>query len=139
MASIDHMYHIDAPVETVYKAITNVEGLQNWWTTGAKGESEVGGTITFPFTDEAMCVMSVHSMENNKALTWKCVEGPADWIGTELSFDLASVSGKTRVRFTHTGWKEQNDFFANCNFSWGKYLQSLRLFCETGTGTPFTD
>lgn len=139
MASIDHMFHIDAPIETIYKALTGIKGLQDWWTTGARGETEVGGQITFPFTDEARCVMNVHSKENNKTLTWKCVGGPNDWIGTELNFELAPVSGKTRVRFSHSGWKEQNEFFANCNFSWGKYLLSLRLLCETGKGTPFAD
>ena len=139
MASIDHMFHIDAPIEKVFRAITSIEGLQTWWTTGASGETQVGGTITFPFADEAMCVMNVHSKENNKTLAWKCVEGPDDWVGTELSFELASVSGKTRVRFTHGGWKQQNDFFANCNFSWGKYLRSLRQLCETGKGAPFVD
>ena len=139
MASIDHMFHIAAPLEKVFKAITSIEGLQNWWTTGAVGDTKVGGQITFPFTDEAQCVMNVHSKENNKTLIWKCIEGPDDWIGTELSFDLAPVSGKIRVRFIHDGWKQQNDFFANCNFAWGKYLQSLRLLCETGKGAPFAD
>ena len=139
MASIEHMYHIDAPVEDVFKAITSIQGLQDWWTTGASGDPEVGGQITFPFTDEAQCVMNVHSKENNHTLIWKCVGGPDDWIGTELSFELTPVSGKTRVRFSHSGWAEQNDFFANCNFSWGKYLLSLRKLCETGTGAPFSD
>ena len=23
------------------------------------------------------------------------------------------------------------------NFNWGYYLQSLKLYCETGMGTPF--
>lgn len=139
MPSIDHMYHIDAPIETVYKAITSIQGLQDWWTTGAAGETEVGGQINFPFTDEAHCVMNIHGKENNKSLTWKCLEGPEDWIGTEIVFELTPVSGKIRVRFSHSGWKEQNDFFANCNFSWGKYLLSLRQLCETGKGSPFED
>ena len=139
MASIDHMYHIDAPIEKIYKAITSIEGLKDWWTKGAVGKSEVGGKITFSFADEAMCVMNVHSKENNKSLSWICVDGPEDWIGTELSFELTPISGKIRVSFTHAGWKEQNDFFANCNFSWGKYLQSLRLLCETGKGAPYSD
>jgi hypothetical protein len=29
------------------------------------------------------------------------------------------------------------DFYANCNFHWGFYLQSLKDFCESGKGKPF--
>jgi hypothetical protein len=29
------------------------------------------------------------------------------------------------------GWR------ARCNFNWGYYLESRRLFAETGTGKPF--
>ena len=29
------------------------------------------------------------------------------------------------------------EFYAHCNFQWGKYLVSLKEYCETGKGFPF--
>jgi len=30
-----------------------------------------------------------------------------------------------------------DDAYGTYNFNWGHYLESLRLLCTTGTGTPF--
>ena len=35
-----------------------------------------------------------------------------------------------RLELTHK-------FCGGANFNWGYYLNSLKLLCETGTGTPF--
>ncbi len=30
-----------------------------------------------------------------------------------------------------------DEVYGTYNFNWGYYLNSLKQFCETGTGTPF--
>jgi hypothetical protein len=42
------------------------------------------------------------------------------------------------LRFTHGAWREMTDFFAACNYNWGFYMRSLKAYCETGKGQPFT-
>ncbi|MBI3259882.1 MAG: SRPBCC domain-containing protein, partial [Ignavibacteriae bacterium] len=54
-----------------------------------------------------------------------------------FTFDLDENDGKTRVRFSHSGWPEQDDFYANCAFSWGRYMESLRQLCQTGRGEAY--
>ncbi|HXB39241.1 MAG TPA: SRPBCC domain-containing protein [Bacteroidia bacterium] len=138
MADIKHLFHISASFEKIYVAISTIQGLASWWTTQTSGKSEVGGMMEFRFGSQFINKMKVIEMKNNKSVLWECVDGPEDWIGTKVSFHLDENEGKTRVRFDHTGWKDANDFYANCNFSWGRFMESLRNLCEKGKGAPFS-
>jgi uncharacterized protein YndB with AHSA1/START domain len=136
MASIKNLFHIDAPRGKVYKAISTIEGLTNWWTTQTSGESKVDGIIQFRF-GEGGPDMKVKELKTDEAVTWECVAGPADWLGNSFTFNLDENDGKTRVRFEQAGWKEANDFYAACSFTWGRYMESLRQYCQKGKGEAF--
>ena len=137
MAAIKHLLHIDAPKEKVYEALTTIHGLSNWWTKQTKGEDTLNGIIEFRFDDLGFNKMKVIEMKPGESVSWECVDGPPDWIGTHVNFYLAENENKTRVKFEHSGWKEANDFYAACSFSWSRYLESLRQFCPTSKGEAF--
>jgi hypothetical protein len=80
--------------------------------------------------------MKVINLDRN-LVEWDCVEANPDWLGTHVKFQLEEQPDKIIVRFTQSGWKETSDFFADCNFNWGRYLVSLKNLCETGKGSPF--
>jgi uncharacterized protein YndB with AHSA1/START domain len=128
---------IDATKEDVFKKLTSVQGLRNWWTIQTSGDAELNGIIDFRFGDRYHIQMKVIKIERNKLVQWQCTNADEDWIGTIVSFDLDVENGKTLLRFTHDKWPTHGDFFAHCNLSWAKYLLSLRLFLETGKGQPF--
>lgn len=136
MASIKNLFHIAAPGEKVYKAISTIDGLSNWWTTQTTGESKVDGIIQFRF-GEGGPDMKVKELKPNESVTWECVAGPEDWLGNIFTFNLDENDGKTRVRFEQSGWKEANDFYAACSFTWGRYMESLRQYCQKGKGEAF--
>ena len=136
MISIKNLFHINAPKEKVYKAISTVEGLSNWWTTETTGESKVDGVIQFRFGGGGPD-MKVMEVKPNESVTWECVSGAEEWKGNIFTFKLDENEGKTRVRVEQTGWKEANDFYASCAFSWGRYMESLRQYCQTGKGEAF--
>ncbi len=136
MASIKHLFHINASKEKVYEALTTINGLSNWWTKQTTGDINVGGIIQFRF-GEFGNDMKVITLKPNETVTWECVDGAPDWIGTTFTFQLDTNDGKTRVRFEQAGWKEANDFYAGCSFSWGRYMESLRQLCQTGKGEAF--
>jgi hypothetical protein len=77
-------------------------------------------------------------MESNpgKNLRWSCVEGPEEWIGTEICFDLSEQDGQTIMIFGHRNWREAVEFMAHCSMKWAVFLLSLRDYVETGTGKP---
>ena len=83
--------------------------------------------------------MRVKGLTPNKAVHWVCEDGDKQWVDTKVSFSLEEKDGKTALRFAHRDWKEATDFYETCNFHWGLFLQSLRLVCETGKGTPYQD
>ena len=49
MATIKHLFHINAPQEKVFEALTTVNGLSNWWTVATSGETKKGGILQFRF------------------------------------------------------------------------------------------
>jgi uncharacterized protein YndB with AHSA1/START domain len=137
MPDIKHLFHISSPRNKVYEAISTIEGLANWWTTQTSGKSEAGDVLEFRFGPQFLNKMKVVELVPDRSVTWECIEANPDWVGTKLSFQLDDNEGKTRVKFLHAGWKEASDFMAHCNFSWGRYMESLRNLCEKGKGSPF--
>ncbi len=137
MYTIKHQLHIDAEIPDVYNAISTISGLSKWWTEQTTGSAELGSCIDFRFGERFFIQMKVIESVENKKIVWQCTEAEPDWIGTILTFDFDRNEGKTLLRFEHDKWPTHGDFFAHCNFSWAKYLTSLRALIETGTGSPF--
>ena len=137
MISIKNLFHINAPKEKVYTAISTIEGLKNWWTITTTGESKVDGIIHFRFGDYGGPDMKVKELVPNESVTWECVSGTNEWLGHTFTFKLDENDGKTRVRFEQAGWKEADDYYASCSFSWGRYMESLRQYCQAGIGQAF--
>ena len=135
--SIKQLFHISASKAEVFKAITSVDGLSQWWTTQTTGGENIGDTLHFHFGDFNGPTMQIKQLVPNEKVVWECIESPHGWVGNILTFNLDENDGKTRVRFTHEGFPEQDDFYAQCSFSWGRYMESLRQLCQTGKGEGF--
>jgi uncharacterized protein YndB with AHSA1/START domain len=139
MAEIRHYLLIDAPPDKVYEAVTTQAGLAAWWTGQTVARPAVDAVIEFRFGERYYNKMRVTALEESHRVEWECLEGDEQWVGTTFVFDLEDREGQTVLRFTHGQWREATDFFASCNYHWGYYLRSLKLYCETGTGTPFRE
>ncbi|GAA4276435.1 SRPBCC family protein [Aquimarina mytili] len=135
--SIKHLFHINASKSKVFEAISSIKGLSNWWTIQTKGNSALGETIQFDFGNVDGPLMKVVKLIPNERIVWECISSQHGWLGHTFVFSLDDNDGKTRVRFSHDGWNEQDDFYAICNFSWGRYMESLRQYCQTGKGEAF--
>lgn len=135
--SIKHLFHIDASPEKVYEAITTINGLQNWWTVETDGDPSLGGLICFRFGEHGGPDMKVTKMKTNSVVKWECVKSDHGWAGHTFRFELDENEGKTRVLFSHNKWEDNGDFFAICSFAWGRYMESLRQWCQTGKGQSF--
>ena len=140
MVDILHRVGIKSSLDEVYKALTTREGLAAWWTNNTQGESKVGGVPKFRFSAGGVEIggfdMKVLELHPAKRVLWQVVDGPADWIGTKVSFDLKQVGDYAIVLFKHQGWKEPVEFMHHCSTKWATYLMSLKSLVETGKGTP---
>jgi len=139
MATIQHIFHIDASFEEVYNAISTIQGIQNWWTTNTSGEEALNGTILVRFGKNGGMDFKVIENSPSKSYKWKTTDGHPEWIDTEIHFELDENDNKVRVTFTHSGWKEATPFMSQCNFSWARYMISLRNYLEKGQGEPYSE
>ena len=159
MPDIRHELLIGAPAEKVYSAITSQEGLSAWWTPDTKVKSELNSVARFAFGPDYFKEMKIAELKPSRQVKWICIAGAGEWIGTSISFELQAGDKKplldshpemkdqvqqqsnadkgTLLIFRHDGWKEYTPMFAECNYTWGRFLRSLKLFCETGKGRPW--
>ncbi len=121
--------------DDVYAALTTLEGLSGWWARDTTGETEVGGVIAFRFGPGGFD-MKVVELVPGKRVLWEVVDGPAEWIGTHVSFELRQEGDFTIVLFEHRGWSEPVEFMYHCSTKWATFLLSLKQLLETGHGAP---
>ena len=121
--------------EKVYEALTTVEGLAGWWTDDTTGNAEVRGVIEFRFPAGGFD-MQVTEQRPSERVAWKVVDGPEEWVGTTVEWDLRQDGGYTIVLFAHRGWTEPVEFMHHCSTKWATYLMSLKSLLETGKGAP---
>ena len=140
MVDILHRVGIKSSVDAVYNALTTRAGLAAWWTENTQGEGQAGGAITFRFSAGGEEIggfdMKVLEAVPGQRVLWQVVDGPAEWIGTRIRFDLTPSGDHAIVRFKHQGWEEPVDFMHHCSTKWAVYLMSLKSLVETGKGTP---
>jgi uncharacterized protein YndB with AHSA1/START domain len=136
---IRHRVAISAPLEDVYRAVATKEGISEWWTRdGVRGGSSEGSELQFFFGHpEPAAVMEVTRLSPAAGVSWSCVDGDSEWVGTKLTFDLTGKDDQTVVLFTHADWRSPSEFMAHCSARWAYFLLSLKSLLETGKGTPF--
>jgi uncharacterized protein YndB with AHSA1/START domain len=140
MVNILHRVGIKASSQEVYKALATREGLAGWWTTSTQGDSSLGGLIKFRFSADGRelggCDVKVLDLRPAERVLWQVIEGPAEWIGTKVSFELKQEGDYSIVLFKHLGWKEPGEFMHHCSTKWAQFLMSLKELVETGKGVP---
>ena len=127
-----------ASPEDTYRALTTVEGLSGWWTQDTQGESDIGDVLQFRF-GAGEFDMKVLELDPAKRVLWEVVDGPEEWIGTNVSWDLKRDGDYTIILFKHQGWKEPVEFMNHCSTKWVIFLMSLKSLLESGKGTPDPD
>jgi uncharacterized protein YndB with AHSA1/START domain len=135
-------YHADltinAPIGSVFAAVSSVEGLSGWWTTDADGSPEPGGELRFTFRD-GVAIMRVEERTQPDLERWTCRghTGQPEWAHTTVTFRLTELNqATTRLEFTHTGLRPQLDCYDHCSAGWSYLMGSLASYAETGTGRP---
>ena len=126
----------DATPEKVYEALTTVDGLAGWWTTDT---SENDGVLQFRFPPVGGFDMEVLEARPAQRVTWKVVDGPEEWVGTTVDWQLRREGDYTVILFGHRGWKEPVEFMNHCSTKWATFLLSLKSLVETGKGSPAPD
>ncbi|MBL0888899.1 SRPBCC family protein [Myceligenerans indicum] len=122
--------------DATYEALTTIDGLAGWWTAATEGSTGIGDVIEFRFPPVGGFDMKVLEARPNDRVVWEVIDGPAEWIGTTISWDLRQDDDFTIVLFRHAGWREPVEFMHHCSTKWAVFLMSLKSMIETGHGAP---
>ena len=141
MVDIIHRVGIKAPVSNVYAALSTVQGVAGWWTQETTGVSKSGGNIDVRFLSPSgkeigSMKMEVMELDPSKKVHWSFTSGPAEWVGTDVIFNLSQDGDYTIVLFGHKNWREAGEFTSHCSMKWATFMLRLKDLVETGTGKP---
>jgi uncharacterized protein YndB with AHSA1/START domain len=140
MFDILHRVGIKTSPDKVYQALATPEGVAGWWTAETTGDKKAGGMIKFRFSEHGRELgvfdSKILDLQPNRRVEWQVVNGPDEWVGTKICFELKQEGDYTIVMFKHAGWKEPVEFMYHCNTKWATFLMSLKSLGETGKGQP---
>ncbi len=135
MPDVLHEVTIAAAPDKVYKALTEQQGLEAWWTTHAVAEAKVGSTVQAHFRDGQIVIkMEVVTLSPAHKVEWMTLQAIPEWRGTQITWELSPAQNGTKVFFGHRGFAPEVGLLP-IN-AWAFYLTSLKEYLETGKGNP---
>ncbi len=142
MAEIIHETTVPGDPGQVRVALTTATGLAGFYTDQVHADPTPDSQVWFGFgpAAETQFRFEVTALTDD-GLQWRCVSGPAEWVGTEVSWRLepdgGAANGGTRVRFEHRGWQSADGELGTCSFVWAQILHRLDRYLATGVADPF--
>jgi uncharacterized protein YndB with AHSA1/START domain len=136
---IRHRVGIVAPVAAVYEALATPQGIAGWWARDVTGDTAVGGKLTVAMKGPDPLVMEILELAPDERVTWRCIQGPDEWVGTTQDFVLHRSDDETTLVFTHAGWREHGEFMHHCSTKWAQFLIGLKAGLEGGRATPYPE
>jgi uncharacterized protein YndB with AHSA1/START domain len=138
---IERYVEIAAPVEAVWKALTDAEELMRWFPLDARVTPGPGGAIWFswgpPYEGESR--IEVWEPKKRLKLTdqWGGHPEMSDRPQVAMDFTLESAEGKTILRLVHSGFGTASDWddeFESTNRGWLHELSGLKHYLEHHPG-----
>lgn len=129
---------LSASPEDVFKALTTSKGIAGWWAKSNKLWEENGEEILSLDFGQVKKRMKVEETNPPSRLTWRVLECTLhEWPGTRISFNIApTLDGSSLLKLEHEGLNPQLECFESCSLGWEYFMASLKLYVETGNGTP---
>jgi hypothetical protein len=130
-------FTVEQTPQAVFAAINDVRG---WWTGGIDGSTEsLGDEFTYRHQDLHRSIQRITESIPGRRVVWHVVDSDlrfvrdhAEWTGTDLTFDIRPVDGRTEVTFTHAGLVAELECFEVCADTWSFYIRDSLQGLITG-------
>jgi len=134
MADIRHAILINAPPEKIRTLCSSAKGFTFWW---AADSVELGkdGSVELGFFSKSTVYRLRPRKTTESEIIWRCESGK-EWEGTDISFRPEPSNGATLLRFAHSNWKKEADYFVLCSTTWGDLMHRLKAAAEGKTPGP---
>jgi uncharacterized protein YndB with AHSA1/START domain len=136
-----HEIVIDAPIEAVWKAISDGEELTRWFVEEASVEPGVGGTITISWGGGEKGESRIEAWEPNRLLRLDHKFGHDKGAAIVSEYTIERRGGKTVLRFVHSGIPDSpdwNGYYDGTDSGWASFFRTLRHYLEHHRGKPRT-
>jgi uncharacterized protein YndB with AHSA1/START domain len=133
--SHDHELEIAAPIEDVWRALTDEEELTRWYVLDAKVEPREGGSYWISWGEGMEGSGRVEVWDPPRRLR---LVGSSDEAVVE-EYMLETRGGKTVLRLVHSGIPNTTDwdaFYDGTKDGWPPFLAALRHYLERHRGKP---
>ncbi|MGL6125993.1 SRPBCC family protein [Chryseobacterium artocarpi] len=145
MDNYTNIIEVKTKADKAYKALTREIPL--WWTDMFEGSSaEVDHVFTIRFGENIHKTMRVEETVIDSKVIWYVedslialpeLKNQTEWIGTTIVWEIEKRENTTLLHLTHIGLKPSVECYEICSNGWLQFLSSLKLFLETGKGTPY--
>jgi len=131
---------IESKPERVIEALDTEAGIKGWWTDDASVPGGIGSEMSLGFPVAPVPFHLRVEEVSPSGVRWKSVgDFPPPWVNTTILWSMAdAASGRDGVslHFTHDGWASDEGPFGMSAMTWGRLLDRLKGYCETGVEQP---
>ena len=128
---------VDAPTKDVVRALTTEKGIEGWWTDEVGLPGGDGSTMTLGFPIAPLPFRLRVDEAGERRVAWTSIgEFPPHWSGTNVVWTLTATGERTTVHFAHDGWASDDGPFGSSALTWGRLMDSLKRYAETGIAAP---
>ena len=137
MPAIVEELTIEATPQRVWDALTTSDEIARWWTDDLSVASEVGSLAELRFTQGTFVIQfEIAELNADEKVSWISRQGPPQWAGTSVTWQLTPVHNGTQVNFNHDGFVQADRRYEITRTWWEHFLASLKSYMETGKGSP---
>lgn len=133
---------VDQTPAEVFKAINDPKA---WWSDVIEGNTDqLNEEWTYHHGDNHRTKLKVVELIPGEKVVWlveenyfKTFKDQSEWVGNQITFDIARVEGKTHLTFTQAGLTPADECYDACQYAWTGFIQkSLFSLITTGKALP---
>lgn len=147
MDNYTNTIEVKATAEKVFNALSHKIFL--WWSEMFEGSSaQTEDVFTIRFGADIHKTMRVKEAIPDTKMIWHVedslialpeLKNQKEWIGTTIVWEIEQNGENTKIKITHLGLSPDIECYDICSNGWVQFLGSLKLFLETGKGTPYRE
>lgn len=131
----------DLPIRSgaheVFRAVSEPQGLDHWWTKTSRGSPSLGATYELGFGPDYQWSALVTKYDPGRSFELTLRDADSDWLGTRVGFELSPSTIGTQLRFHHRRWPRENEHYRISCHCWALYLRLLRRYVEHDESVPY--
>ena len=138
--AFDLSLEIDAPVDAVWKALTDAAELSNWFPLDARVKPGEGGSIFVSWGPDCEGEAPITAWEPNRRFQWTEMfkpKGESEPVPVTIDYTLEAKGGRTVLRLVHSGFgrgEGWDGFYDSISRGWKFELRGLRHYLQHHRG-----